>query len=276
MGMLPKLGLVAGGGTLPARIAEVCRQSGRPVFVLALKGHADSDVAGDLPHAWVSMGAAGKALDLLRQAEVEEIVFAGDVRRPSISELKLDYRAAKFAAKGFLRRGDDGLLGAVIKALEEEEGFRVVGIQDVMGGLLARQGDLGSVSPTPRDMVDIERGIAVLNDLADADVGQAIVVQDGIVLGIEAVEGTDALVSRCGSLRRAGRGPVLVKLPKRGQERRVDLPTIGPITISNARDAGCVGIAIAAGETLLVEAEATIAAADNGGLFVIGLAQQAS
>ena len=271
MGMLPKLGIVAGGGTLPARLARACQHAGREVFIVALRGHADPDVIGDLPHAWVRLGAAGKAIDLLRQHDVAEIVLAGDVRRPSLSELKPDLRAARFAAKGFLTRGDDGLLGAVVKALEDEEGFRVLGVQDVLGGLLAGEEDLGRLSPTERDLADIARGVAVLDRLADADVGQAIGVQDGVVLGIEALEGTDALIARCGALRRDGRGPVLVKLPKRGQERRVDLPTIGPKTIEGALEAGFAGIAVAAGETLLVEAETSIAKADAGGLFLHGL-----
>jgi hypothetical protein len=197
--------------------------------------------------------------------------MAGAVRRPSLIELKPDFRAAKFAAKGFLNRGDDGLLAAIIKTLEEDENFKVVGIQDILGGVLVRRGHLGAAVPTERDMRDIERGIAVLDALAEADVGQAIVVQDGLVLGIEAAEGTDKLIARSGELKREGRGPVLVKLPKRGQEHRVDLPTIGPETIAVAVKAGCVGVAVAAGETLIVEAEKTVVEADAGGLFVVGL-----
>ena len=269
--MPTKLGIVAGSGALPVRIAQSCRQSGRDFFVVALKGQADPDVIAGLPHAWVGLGAAGKTIDLLRAENVQEIVLAGAVRRPSLMELKLDFRAAKFAAKGFLSRGDDGLLAAIVKALEEDEGFKVVGVQDILGGVLVRDGQLGAVSPTPRDMRDIERGVAVLDKLAAADVGQAIVVQDGLVLGIEAVEGTDRMISRSGELKREGRGPVLVKLPKRGQEHRVDLPTIGPETIAVALTAGCVGIAVAADESLIVEVERTIERADTGGLFVLGL-----
>lgn len=271
--MPPKLGIVAGGGTLPAHLARACLNAGRDVFIVALKGHADPDAIGDLPHAWVRLGAAGKAIELLRERDVEEIVLAGDVRRPSLSELKPDLRAARFAAKGFLKRGDDGLLGAVVKALEEEEGFRVLGIQDLMGGLLVREGDLGKLSPTERDVADIDRGVTILDSLADSDVGQAIAVQDGVVLGIEAVEGTDVLIQRCAALRRDGRGPVLVKLPKRGQEKRVDLPTIGPATIDAALTAGFVGLAVAAGGTLIVDADVTIAKADEGGLFLHGLSR---
>ncbi len=274
--MPTKLGIVAGGGTLPARIAETCRQSGRDFFVVALEGQADPDVIAGLPHAWVRLGAAGKAINLLRGEQVEEVVLAGAVRRPSLVELKPDWRIAKFAAKGFFARGDDGLLAAVVKALEEEEGFKIVGPQDIMGGILAREGFLGRHQATDRDARDIERGIAVLDALSQADVGQAIVVQDGIVLGIEAVEGTDQLIERCGAIKRKGRGPVMVKLPKRGQEQRIDMPTVGPGTVAMAVNAGCVGIAVAAGETLIVEADGAIEQADAGGLFMLGLSPRES
>ena len=274
--MPPKLGIVAGGGTLPAHLARACQQAGREVFIVALKGHADPDAISHLPHAWVRLGGAGKAIELLRQHDVEEIVLAGDVRRPSLAELKPDLRTVRFAAKGFFKQGDDGLLGAVVKALEDEEGFRVLGVQELMGGLLAREGDLGRISPNERDLADIARGVAILDSLAGGDVGQAVVVQDGIVLGIEAVEGTDGLIARCGVLRRDARGPVLVKLPKRGQEQRIDMPTIGPRTVEAMLEAEFVGLAVAAGETLIVDADEVIDKADEGGLFLYGLSRGAA
>ena len=104
-----------------------------------------------------------------------------------------------------------------------------------------------------------------------ADVGQATVIQDGLVLGVEALEGTDALLARCGPLRRQGPGGVLVKLRKPGQERRADLPTIGVATVEAAAQAGLRGIAVEAGGTLVVDAPAVTDAADRAGLFLIGM-----
>jgi DUF1009 family protein len=269
--MPAKLGIVAGGGMLPAGIAAACRRSGREFFVVAIEGHADPKVVAGLPHAWVRLGAGGKAIALLHREGVTDVVLAGAVRRPSLAELKPDLRTARFAAKGFFNRGDDGLLSAVVKLLEDEEGFKVVAAQDILEGVLAAKGELGELSPSDRDKQDIERGVGVLDALAGADVGQAVAVQDGVVLGVEAAEGTDRLILRCGELSREGRGPVLVKLPKTGQEQRVDLPTLGPTTVANLAQAGFVGAAFAAGETLMVEAEATVAAADAAGLFLLGL-----
>ena len=269
--MPTRLGIVAGGGPLPGYIAARCREQGRDVFIVALEQHADPAVVEAWPHAWVRLGAAATSIRHFREAGVEEIVLAGPVRRPSLAELRPDARMLRFLARGALKAGDDGLLSAVVRTLEQDEGFRIVSVQEVAGGLLASRGVLGACATGPEDEADISRGVAVLEALGHSDVGQAVVVQAGVVLGIEAIEGTDALIARCGALRRSAKGPVLVKRAKSGQEQRVDLPTIGPATVAGCREAGFTGIAIEAGRTLVVDRDATIAAADAGGLFLVGL-----
>ena len=265
------LGIVAGGGALPGYIATRCREQGREVFILALEQHADPDVVGPWPHAWVRLGAAATAIGKFRDMGVSEIVMAGPVRRPSLAELRPDGRMLRFLARGALSAGDDGLLSAVVKTLEQEEGFRVISVHEAAGGLLAREGVMGAHQPTEDDRADIARGIAVLDALARADVGQAAVVQAALVLGIEAIEGTDALFRRCGELRRDAKKPVLVKFAKTGQDRRVDLPTIGEGTVAACAAAGFSGIAVEAGGCLMVDRDATIAAADAAGLFLVGM-----
>jgi DUF1009 family protein len=269
--MPTRLGILAGGGLLPGHIARQCHEQGREVFIIAFEQQADPDVVGPWPHAWVRLGAAGTAIDRLREAGVEDIVMAGPVRRPSLAELRPDGRALRFLARGALKGGDDGLLSAIVRTLEEDEGFRIVSVQDVAGGLMPGDGPLGALAPGAEDDVDIRRGIAVLEALGSVDVGQAVVVQAGVVLGVEAIEGTDALIRRCGGLRREAKGPVLVKLAKAGQENRVDLPTIGPATVAACREAGFAGIAVEAGRSLVVERETVVALADAAGLFVVGL-----
>jgi hypothetical protein len=167
--------------------------------------------------------------------------------------------------------GDDGLLSAVVREIEGE-GFRVVGAEDVLGALAARAGAYGRVAPSEQDRLDIARGVEVLRALGAVDVGQAVVVERGVVLGIEAIEGTDALVARCGALRREASGGVLVKIAKPAQERRVDLPTIGVRTVEAVADAGLAGIAVEAGRALVADARAVAAAADARGVFVLGVA----
>ncbi len=267
-----KLGLIAGGGELPRRLVQACVAAGRPCFVVALDGFAERDVADGVEHAWVRLGAVGEAIRLLREAGVEDLCFAGKVRRPSLLELRPDAKAAAFFAKVGLRAlGDDGLMKAIVAAFEAE-GFRVVGPHVVLSALLAGEGPIGNVRPDAVAQTDIVRGLAVVRALGALDVGQAAVVQQGIVLAVEAIEHTDGLLARCSALRREGPGGVLVKCAKPGQERRADLPTIGPNTVILAHAAGLRGIAIEAGATLIVDRQAVAAEADRLGLFVVAVA----
>lgn len=266
--MAASLGIVAGGGPLPGQLVAACRRNGREVFVLALEGFTDAANLTDVPHEWVRLGAAGKAIAALHRAGVEEVVLVGPVRRPTLAELRPDLRAMRVLASGVLNRGDDGLLRAIVRVLEDEEGFRVIGTGDVAGDLLPGPGVLGRHAPDEGARRDVMLGVAVVRAVGRLDVGQAAVVQQGLVLGIEAAEGTARLISRCAELKRPGRGGVLVKLVKPGQENRADLPTIGADTAAQAAAAGLVGIAVGAGATQLLQRERLIAAADEAGLFV--------
>jgi UDP-2,3-diacylglucosamine hydrolase len=270
--MQPKLGIIAGGGDLPVRIINVCRATARPFFVLALKGQTPVETVAGTPHAWVRMGAAGKALGILRQANVEELVLAGPVRRPSIGELKPDLWTAKFVARvGVKSLGDDGILGALVHELEHKEGFRVVGAETLLPEALAAEGVFGRLQPDEQALSDIKRGIAVASALCALDAGQACVVQQGLVLAAEAIEGTDAMLARAGELRRDAPGGVLVKVGMPKSEGRADLPTIGVASVHAAAAAGLRGIAVEAGCALIIDREQTIQAADAAGLFVIGV-----
>lgn len=270
--MAAKLGIIAGGGDLPGRLVQVCQDNRRGVFVVALQGHTDPRAVEQAEHVWVRLGDCIKAVEPLRAAGVEELVLAGPIKRPSLVELRPSRQVAGFLAKlGRHAFGDDGLLSAIVKALEEEGGFKVIGVDDVVGGLLAPAGPFGRHHPDDVAAADIERGIAVARALGAVDVGQSVVVQQGMVLGVEAAEGTDALLARCGLLRREGPGGVLVKLKKPNQERRADLPTIGLQTLHAAAEAGLRGIAIEAGGALVLDRDAMVEAADEAGLFVVGI-----
>jgi DUF1009 family protein len=269
--MAAKLGILAGGGPLPGNLIEACRSSGRDFFVLAFEGQADSEIIGDAPHAWVRLGAVEEAIGRLRAEQCEELVLAGPVRRPNLAELRPDRRAARFLARGLLSKGDNGLLGAVVRSLEEEEGFRVVGADTILADLRAGAGPFGHHQPTHDDEVDITRGVSVVYQIGKLDIGQAVVVRHGVVLAVEAAEGTEAMLQRCGALQGQSRGGVLVKLPKPGQEKRADMPAIGPKTVAGAADAGLAGIAVAAGATLIIEPARVVADADAAGLFIVGI-----
>ena len=267
------LGIIAGSGTLPRRLVETCRAAGRSVFVLALEGDADQATVADVPHGWCRLGAAATGLDLLRANAVTDLVLAGGVHRPSLSSLLPDWRAAKFFARvGYRALGDDGLLSAIVKELERE-GFRVIGADDILTAEnLMPAGPLGLHKPDDEAMADIDHGLRVARALGALDIGQAVIIQQGLVLGVEAAEGTDELIRRCGALRRAGAGGVLIKIAKPGQERRADRPTIGPQTVALAAAAGLQGIAAEAGMTLILDRSEMVRAADEAGLFVVGVA----
>jgi DUF1009 family protein len=267
-----RLGIIAGSGGLPRRLIESCRANGREVFVVALNGEADPQTVVDVAHAWCRLGAAAKVLGLLRDNGVSDLVLAGAVRRPTLAAIRPDWRAAKFFAKvGYRMLGDDGLLSAIVKELEGE-GFRLVGADNLLAeGAAVPEGPLGRLKPDAEALADIDRGVATARALGALDIGQAVVVQQGLVLGVEAIEGTDALIRRCAELRREGPGGVLVKLEKPGQERRVDRPTIGPQTVRLAAAAGLQGIAVEAGVTLLLDRDEVVSTADAAGLFVIGV-----
>ena len=266
-----RLGIIAGSGGLPRRVIESCRAAGREVFVLALEGEADRAAVESVPHAWCRIGAAATALDLLRANAVGELVLAGGVRRPSLAALRPDWQAAKILARiGYRALGDDGLLTAVVKELERE-GFRVIGADQLLDEAALPEGPLGRVRPDPDAEADIAHGLRLARAIGALDIGQAVVVQQGFVLGVEAIEGTDGLLRRCASLRRDGPGGVLVKVEKPGQEKRADRPVIGPQTVILAAESGLRGIAAEAGATLVLDRDEVVRLADAAGIFVVGV-----
>jgi hypothetical protein len=268
--MATKLGIIAGGGPLPGYLIEACKSSGREYFVLAFKGQAEIEVVGNSPHSWVRLGALERSLTILRKQKCKELVLAGSIKRPNLYQLRPDIKAAKFLSKGLLNRGDDGVLKEIIKYLETE-GFTVIGADEVVKGLCATNGPIGKVIPTDIDEADIAIGVNIVRQIGKLDLGQAAIIQNGIVLAIEAVDGTQAMLNRCISLSRVSKGGVLVKLPKPSQEKRADMPTIGPSTVIAASDAGLSGIAVAAETTIVIESDKVSRAANSAGIFVVGV-----
>ena len=266
------LGILAGGGPLPGQVARAAEQAGRPVFMLGFQGFAEADVLAPFPHEYVRLGAAGRMLELLRRHDCRDLVMVGPVRRPSLLALRPDAEGTRILARigRAAFAGDDGVLAAVVRVLGEE-GFTVLGAHDVMGAMLGPSGVASAVRPDDEAWRDIRRGVQVVQALGAVDVGQGCIVQQGIVLAVEAIEGTDAMIARAEHLARPGLGGVLVKLVKPGQERRADLPTIGPRTVLGAQKAGLRGIAYEAGGTILTDRDAIIQAADQAGLFLIGI-----
>lgn len=274
--MAAALGIIAGSGPLPAQVARAAQAAGRAVFIIGLDGHAEADRIAAFPHAFMRMGAAVRMLALLREKGCRDLVLVGPVKRPSFRDLRPDAEGMRLLTRigRAAFAGDDGLLKAVIRVLGEE-GFHVLGVHEVLGGLIGRPGLLTQAAPDDQAKADIARGIAVCRALGAADVGQGCVVQAGIVLAVEAVEGTDAMLSRCGPLSWPGPGGVLVKLVKPGQDRRADLPTIGEQTVRGAIAAGLRGLAFEGGGTIIMDRDRMVTTADAAGFFVLGLGTDA-
>jgi DUF1009 family protein len=269
------LAVIAGGGTLPSALADAAAAQGRAVHVIGIRGEADAKISR-FPHTWLKWGEVGKLFATLEGLGCRDLVIIGSVSRPDLANVRFDFGAIKNLPflLGLGVGGDDQVLSSVVRFLEGK-GYRVYGAGEVAPELLAAEGTLGAKAPSPEDRADIEAGFRVVSALGRLDVGQAAVVVKGRVLAVEAAEGTNAMLARCdemrkGAGRRRGLAGVLVKAPKPGQEERVDLPTIGPETVEMAAQAGLAGIAVAAGRVLIADRDATIAAAGQHGLFLIG------
>lgn len=273
------LGLVACGGVMPAAVADAAIAQGRRVHVVAVRGQADPGIAR-FPHDWVRLGEIGHLLGALRKAGCEDVVIIGTMRRPNIWRSGLDFGFFRHLPTiiSLTRGGDDTLLSRVA-GFFEGQGFRLRGAHEIAPSLLAPEGVIAGPVPGAEAEEDIRRGLALLDAMAPFDVGQAVVVARRHVLAVEAAEGTDAMLTRCGSLRQWGgskRSGVLVKAPKRGQELRLDMPVIGPRTVELAAAAGLSGIAVAAGHVMIAEQADMIGMADRHGIFVFGASTTAS
>lgn len=266
-----KLGILAGKGKLPAAVIEAALGSGRDVFVLGFEGETDPALLADYDHAWVRLGAVGETIKLLHQQSVDDVVMIGGINRPSFGDLKLDFRGVQLLAKLGLKaaRGDDHLLSIIVRELEGE-GFQVLGADEIVKPLLAPDGLMTAASPGEEALSDIRVGVKAAMRIGELDIGQAVIVSKGRVLGVEAVEGTDALIKRVAALKPGSHGGVLVKMKKPGQDRRADLPTVGDRTVKHAIEAGLHGIAVHAGHCLLVNRNIMVEEADRAGLFITG------
>jgi hypothetical protein len=272
------LAIICGGGSFPGAVADAVAARGRRPVMFGIKGWADPAVIGRFVHHWISLGQAGRFFRLAKAENCREVVFIGTVLRPPLTALRLDWHTIKLMPRviRFFRGGDDTLLSGVA-GVAESGGLRVVGVKDVAPELFVPKGVLGRRQPSPRDYGDIDRGLKLIATLGPFDVGQAAVVAAGHVIAVEAAEGTDYMLARIAELRGLGRvtAPagvgVLVKAPKHGQDRRFDLPSIGPRTIELVSAAGLAGLAVTAGSTMIAEAEATIAAADREKIFMVGV-----
>jgi UDP-2,3-diacylglucosamine hydrolase len=270
------LGIVAGRGTLPYAVAGAAMRQGHGVVLFGLIGFADPRMIARYPHHWIRLGQFARLCRLARREGCGDLVLIGGVERPTLWQLRPDFGTLLLLPRIVrIFRGGDGYLLSGVAAAFEDRGFQIVGAHDIAPEILMPEGAVGRRQPGARDHADIARGLALLQAIGPFDVGQAAVIGDNRVLAIEAAEGTDRMLRRIANLRRSRKipatGGVLVKAPKPGQDRRIDLPSIGPRTIESAALAGLAGIAVVAGSTVVADLNRVREAADRARVFVIGV-----
>lgn len=271
-----KLGLIAGGGDLPLKVAARCEEEGREVFVIRLAGFADPHL---IRYAGADLGMAeiGGILSALKRERCGAVCFAGNVSRPDFKSLKPDFKGATLlpGIVAAATKGDDALLRKIL-SIFEGEGYAIEGADDILGGEMLPAGPLGRVSPTADQLSDLKKALHVAEKAGELDIGQGAVVVDGLVLAVEAQEGTDAMLTRTAGLPADLRGSqdarkgALGKAPKPIQDLRVDMPVMGPRTVELAAAAGLAGVGGVAGRLILIDRDAIVEAADRLGLFVWG------
>ena len=262
---------------MPFAVAESVKARGLDPVIFALKGICDPKAAERFRHHWITVGQLGRTTKLLRAENCKNLIFIGSMVRPALSEIRLDWGTLRLIGGiwAAFRGGDDHLLSGIGRIFERE-GFHLVGVKEIAPDLLLPEGCVTRKVPDRDAVADITKGQEVLRALGPFDIGQAAVVIDGHVIGVEGIEGTDDLLARVKNLRGAGRirakpgRGVLVKAPKSRQDLRFDLPTIGPRTIAGAAAAALAGVSAAAANTVVADPQAMIEAADAAGLFVVG------
>ena len=265
-----KLGIIAGGGRLPALLIEHMEDQSAGYFVLTFKNQPKPHVriSESFPTVEVPLGAVSKAVDVLKEQGVTHVVMAGHLNKTSIFDLRLDKKAFKLLSK-LKSKNDNRLLSAICDLLAGE-GFTVLGAHEVLPELLAPTGFLTKKEPDQNQTNDIHIGHVAAKSLGVQDIGQSIVVKDGVVLGVEAIEGTDALIERCAQLRKGKGGGTLVKCSKPEQNVLVDLPTVGLSTIEKLIAYNYDGLVVEAGRTFILDRKACVELANKKGLFIMG------
>jgi DUF1009 family protein len=266
------LGIIAGAGAMPLELVYALEQKNRPYCIVLLDKALDKDYQ-KYPHVVMPIGRVGKILEYLKSKGACELVFAGSVKKPNLLTLKVDLLGAKLIAKITKNKlfGDNAILSLVIEFLEEQN-FIIKGIDQYLNNILTPLGNLSKVKASPMQLADIKLASMVAKTLGALDVGQGVIVENLVVLGVEAIEGTNALIERCAKLKLSAMPDgCLVKMKKPQQEGRIDLPTIGGDTVRAIHQAKFAGIALESNASIILDMQATLELADDLGIFIVGI-----
>ncbi len=267
-----KIGIIAGKGSLPRQVINSLNQRNIRSYLVALNDITEKETDHSATETlWARIGNAGKIINFFKDNGVKQVILIGGMKRPSFTSLIPDATGFKLLNKirKLDKAGDNSLFDLIIEFLEENE-LKILGVDEVAKELIATKDMIGNIEPK-KYLKDIEHGKHIALEIGKLDIGQAAIVQNGVVLGVEGIDGTDALIKRCASLQTDGSGAILVKMKKPKQDRRIDLPSIGINTIELLYQSGMKGVAVEAGSSLILDKENVIKKADELGIFIYGV-----
>lgn len=271
--MTENIGIIAGGGQFPALIAQGAREAGFGVVICGFHGNTGEDLAGRADaFQLLHLGQMNKLLDFFHQHNVRKLCMAGSINKPRALDIRPDWRAAKLIFS-LRNKGDDSLLRTALRELERQ-GFEVLSAADIVPALRSPEGILTRNQPTPAIWDDIKFGWPIAKAMGQFDIGQCLVVREGMVMAVECLEGTDATLQRGSEL--GGAGCVAVKLVKPGQDERVDLPSVGLATVQNLAKGNYAALAIQAEKTLFFDRAQSIALAEKNKIAIVALPENFS
>lgn len=267
-----KLGIIAGGGYLPRHVYDACIEQKVEVVVIGLENETSFDIFHDVKLEKFKVYKISKIIKRLKDEGVTHVTLAGKVHRAEISRLLMDIKGAKlFAAIMTKGLADNSLLKTVMNFIEKE-GFNIIAPNDLANNIVVHKGVLTKAKPSKSAQETIKEGLKILRGIANYDVGQSLVIQNGLVLGVEAAEGTDELMKRCGAIKQVDEDkPILIKVCKPNQDKRVDLPCIGTDTIENAHISGIDGIVVEADKSLILDQDNALKLANKYKIFIVGV-----
>ena len=268
---IPKLAIIAGNGSIPFYLIEECKKVGREYCLIIIEGHGKELSEKYDPDYIVSLSKMGRAVKYVKNIGIKHILMVGGVTRPSLKNIIPDLWTAKFLTTISSKvSGDNSVLSKLTKALEKE-GFIIVAPEEILPNLICPKGTLGKVKPNQQNNEDILTGYRVAKIIGANDIGQSIIIENGLVIAVEAAEGTDRMIKRSLILKKEKKAGVLIKVIKPMQDRRIDRPVIGIDTIKAAKKAGLDGIALESNEILIINYSDVVLYADAEGLFVEGI-----
>jgi len=262
------LGLIAGNGIFPLEVANAARKRGLKLIALGHQGETQPELESRVDQfTWIKVGELQKIIDVLKNAHVEQAAMAGGISRARLStSFAPDPRALAMLAS-ITRWSDDAVLRAIAREIESE-GIPVIDPVPLMDDAIAKSGAMAGPTPDEKNLRDLDLAFNVARSLGAFDIGQSVAVRGGVVYSVEAAEGTDAALRRAAQL--AGKGLIIAKAAKPGQDLRFDRPAVGPATIELMMEIGAAMIGIEAGKCLLLERERTLTMAQSAGLTVFG------